>query len=209
MPARSQTAPPARPIYTCTDAAGKKLTSDRPIAECMGREQRVLNPDGSFQRIVPPTPTIEERNQLESREREASAARDEKREAVRRDRNLVARYPNEAAHRKAREAALDNTRKALRSAEARLVTLAGERKPLLAEAEFYAGKPLPAPLKAKIDANDVSVEAQRSLIQNQQADAARIDQAHDTELARLRQLWAGASPAGAPQAGAASAPRSR
>ena len=41
-----QAAGPA-PIYTCTDASGKKLTSDRPIAECSAREQRVLNADGS------------------------------------------------------------------------------------------------------------------------------------------------------------------
>ena len=29
-------------IYTCTDAKGRKLTSDRPIPECHDREQRVL-----------------------------------------------------------------------------------------------------------------------------------------------------------------------
>jgi len=37
----------ATTIYSCTDASGKKLTSDRPIAECANRDQRVLNADGS------------------------------------------------------------------------------------------------------------------------------------------------------------------
>ena len=202
--ALGQVTPPGRAIFSCTDASGKRLTSDRLIAECVGREQRVLNPDGSFNRIVPPTLTVEERNQLEARERDTAAAREAKREAVRRDRNLLARYPNEAAHRKARDAALENGRKLLASAEARLVTLAGERKPLLAEAEFYAGKTLPPKLKAQLDANDVSVDAQRLLIQNQQAEMARIDKGYDAELDRLKQVWAGA-----PQAvsASASAPR--
>ena len=209
--ASGQPAPAGRAIYTCTDASGKKLTSDRLIAECIGREQRVLNPDGSFNRIVPPTLTAEERAQLEAREGAAAAVREARREAARRDRNLMARYPNEAAHRKAREAALENARKAQHSAEARLVTLAGERKPLLADAEFYAGKPLPAKLKAQLDANDVSVEAQRSLIQTQQSEVERINKAFDAELDRLKQLWAGAPPGslGAAQAVAASAPGPR
>src|SRR5438445_11897262 len=63
------------PIYSCIDANGKRLTSDRPIAECSTREQRILNPDGSVRRIVPPTMTAEERADAETRDREAAAAR--------------------------------------------------------------------------------------------------------------------------------------
>jgi hypothetical protein len=211
-PAWAQPAPAGRAIFTCTDAAGKKQTSDRLIAECVGREQRVLNADGSLNRIVPPTLTADERAQVDAREREATAAREAAREAMRRDRNLMSRFPNEAAHRKARDAALDNVQKSLRLSEARLVTLAKERKPLLTEAEFYAGKRVPANLKAQLEANDASAEAQRSLVQNLQIEAARIDKTFDVELDRLRQLWAGA-PAGSPGTApvavskAASAPR--
>ena len=203
----SQAAPP-RAIYTCTDASGRKLTSDRLIAECMGREQRVLNPDGSMQRVVPPVPTVEERNQAEAREREAAAARDARKEAVRRDRSLIARFPNEASHKKAREAALDNVRRSLSVSETRLEVLAKERKPLLAEAEFYAGKPVPAKLKGQLDANEVTADAQRTLIQNQQLEVVRIDKGFDAELERLKKLWAGAAPgfSGSLAPGAAAAP---
>lgn len=198
-PAWGQPAPPGRAIYTCTDAAGKKQTSDRLIAACVGREQRILNADGSLNRVVAPALTAEERAQADTRERETTAARDAAREAARRDRNLMARFPNEAAHRKAREAALDNVQKSLRLSEERLVTLANERKPLLAEAEFYAGKRVPVELKAQLEGNDASAAAQRSLVQNQQLEAARIGKTFDAELDRLRQLWAGA-PAGSPGA---------
>lgn len=202
---------PAGPghIYTCTDATGKKLTSDRPIPDCSAREQRVLNADGSVKRIVPPTPTTDERTELEARQREAAAERARTQEAIRRDRNLLARFPDEAAHRKARAAALDDVRMALRLSDQRVALLGAGRKPLLDEAEFYAGKPLPVKLKAQLDANDASTEAQRTLAQNQQLEVVRIDKLYDVELERLKKLWAGAQPGslGALPSGAASAPR--
>jgi len=194
-------------IFTCTNAAGKKLTSDRPIPECNDREQRVLNADGSVKRIQGPVLTADERSESEIREREAAADRARKLEAIRRDRNLLARFPNEAAHRKARIAALDDVNNALRISEARLAALARDRKPLTDDAEFYVGKPLPGKLKAQLDANDASVEAQRSLVQNQKLEVIRIDQLYDAELERLKRLWSGAQPGSMGMiAGAASAP---
>ncbi len=62
-------------IYSCTDANGKRLTSDRPIPECTNRDQRELNADGSVRRIVPPPPTADERAEKEARDREALAER--------------------------------------------------------------------------------------------------------------------------------------
>lgn len=181
-------------IYTCTDASGKRLTSDRPIVECNAREQRVLNADGSVKSVRQPTMTADERAALGERERESAAERARQQEAVRRDRNLLARFQNEAAHARSRELALDDVRKALQRSQARLIALAGERKPLTSEAEFYVGKMPPLKLKLALDANDASVEAQKSLVQNQQIEILRIDKRYDIELERLRKLWAGAAP---------------
>jgi hypothetical protein len=207
--ALGQSAAPPSQIYTCVDAAGKRLTSDRPIAECTAREQRVLNADGSVKRVVPPTMTSDERSESEARERDAAAALSTRQDAIRRDRNLLARFPNEAAHRKARVAALDDVRKSVRVSEERLALLAAERKPVMDEAEFYVGKPLPAKIKMQLDANDASVEAQRSLVQNQRLEEVRIDKLYDAELERLKKLWAGAQPGsmGVLAGAAASAPR--
>lgn len=201
-------------IFTCIDASGKRLTSDRSIVECISREQRVLNADGSVRSVRMPTMTADERAAAEEREREAFAERARQQEAVRRDRNLLARFPNEAAHRRQREFALDDVRKSLRQSEARLIALATERKPLTNEAEFYIGKQLPLKLSLALDANDASVEAQKSLVQNQQIEVLRIDKLYDNELERLRKLWGGAQPgslgaiAAAP-ATMASAPRKK
>ena len=204
-------------IYTCVDDRGRRLTSDRPIPDCVAKEQRVLNSDGSLRKVVPPTLTADERAEQEATERRAALERAAKADAVRRDRNLMIRYPNEAVHRKAREAALDTVRMAIKATEQRVQELAVERKPLQEEAEFYQGRQMPLRLKQQIDANDAAVEAQRASAANQEAELGRVNRLYDAELAHLRKLWAGALPgslgavpvADAPPASraAASAPR--
>jgi hypothetical protein len=210
--AAAQAAASSAGIYSCVDDKGRRLTADRPIPECASREQKVLNRDGSVRSVRPPTLTADERAEKEARDRAATEARAAQADAVRRDRNLMARYPTEAAHNRGREAALDTVRLAIRSTELRLRDLAMERKPLLAEAEFYVGKSLPGKLRAAMDANDAAIEAQRSAVGNQTAELERINRLYDAELARLRALWSGAQagslgPLPVAQAGlAASAP---
>ena len=188
---------PRAPIYRCTDANGKKITSDRPVRECANAPQSRLNPDGSLNRIEPPPMTDDERAESERRERDAKVAQSAKNDAIRRDRNLMQRFPDEATHRKARTKALDDFSGSVKIYEARIALLMGERKKLRDEAQFYipVGKPLPAKLKQQIDANDASLEAQNGLVQNQQTEIVRINALYDAELARLKKLWAGA-PAG-------------
>ena len=181
-------------IYSCIDDQGRRITADRPIAGCTAKEQRVLNKDGSLKAVYPPILTAEERAHKEAAERKAAEARAAHADAVRRDRNLLARYPNEAPHRKAREAALDTVRVAIEASEKRLKELAAERKPLLDEAEFYVGKPLPPKLRAHLDANDAATAAQREAAVSQEAELERVTRFYDAELARLKLLWAGAVP---------------
>jgi hypothetical protein len=181
-------------IYTCTDDKGIRRTSDRPIAECIDREQRVLNADGSVKRIVPPTLTAEERAEREAADRKVAEERAALNDAVRRDRNLKARYPSEAVHQKAREGALEVVRVAMRASQQRIKDLEVERKPLTAEAEFYRGRAIPGRLKQQLEANDTSVAALRDLLQTQEAELVRVNRIYDNELEHLRKLWNGARP---------------
>ena len=181
-------------IFTCIDSSGRRLTADRPIPECVHKEQQVLNRDGSVRAVVPPTLTAEERAEKENRDRVAADARAAQADALRRDRNLVARYPTEAAHARAREAAVDTVRMAIKATDARLRELEAERKPLRDEAEFYPARALPPRLKAAMDANEAAVEAQRASSANQEAELVRINRLYDNELERLRRLWSGAQP---------------
>jgi len=181
-------------IFQCVLPDGRKLTSDKPIAECMnvGKPQRELNKDGSEKAIVEAPPTEDEKAEREKIRRQREAERTAYEIEVRRDRDLLKRFPNEAAHGKAREKALDDVGGSVRNSEARIKLLLQERKPLLDEAEFYVGKSLPHKVRLALDANDASLEAQRSLVQNQQIEVVRINALYDAELARLRRLWAGA-----------------
>ncbi len=193
---------PAGGIYTCIDAQGKRRTSDRPIPECLDTEQRVLNKDGSQRKVVPPRMNAEERAAYEERVKEQERAAAAVKDAVRRDRNLMMRFPDEPAHNKAREAALDDLRHAIANSQKRLKELEDERKPLVADTEFYKGKRLPGRLRNKLEANDAQQQAQRDIIVNQNAEMARVNALYDAELARLRRLWAGEAPGSSLKSGA-------
>lgn len=194
----SSAAAEPRSSFTCV-VNGKKLVSDRPIPECANVEQRELNSDGSLKRLVRPTPTDDERAEIERKEREDKAKIVALNDAIRRDRNLTQRFPDEATHQKAREKALDDLRVSVKNSGARIALLLQEKKKLDEEKQFYVNdrvnKSLPSLLKQKLDANDAALEAQRSLAQNQQAEVIRINALYDAELGRLKKLWSGA-PAG-------------
>src|SRR6218665_3260724 len=187
-------------IYSCVDSNGRRLTSDRPIAECTAREQKLLNRDGSVRKVVPPTMTADEQAAADARARQDAVERAARQDAVRRDRNLLLRFPNEAAHSKARENALDDVYKSVKFSESRLAELERERRPLQSKPEFYAAKKLPLELQRKLDANEAAAEAQRSLVQNQKDEIGRINSLYDAELDRLRKLWSGAAPGSLPGA---------
>jgi hypothetical protein len=183
-------------IFQCTLPDGRKVTSDKPIVECMnaGKPQRELNKDGSEKGVFEAPPTEEEKGERERINRQREAERTALEIEIRRDRDMVKRYPNEAAHGKARARALDDVANAVRSSEARIKLLLQERKPMEDEKEFFVGKPLPNKLKLALDGNDAALEAQRSLVQNQQTEIVRVNALYDAELARLKKLWAGAQP---------------
>ncbi len=197
LAARAADAKSGPPIIQC-ELNGKKVTSDRSIPECVHKEQRELNPDGSLKRIIPPTPTADELAAKEQQDREAKAESAAKGDAIRRDRNLMQRFPDEETHRKARGKALDELRMSAKVSNERIAGLLEVKRKLDLEKQFYVNehvnKPLPNALRQKIDANDAALEAQRSLAQNQVAETDRINALYDAELARLKRLWSGAPP---------------
>lgn len=193
----------AQNIYTCVDAKGRRITSDRPIRECVDREQKVLNADGSPRQVVGPSMTAEERAAHEEAERARMQAEAARRDAVRQDRNLMARYRNEEAHQRARESALEPMVLAIRSGERRLDVLAKERQQFTTEAEFYRGREMPRRLQLQFEQNDTAVQAQREAIEQHRAEMHRINALYDDELGRLKKLWAGATPGSLPRQPAA------
>jgi hypothetical protein len=194
----------AQGIYTCVDAKGRRMTSDRPIPECADREQKELNPTGTVRRIVPPAHTPAERAAQEERDRKAAEERQRVAEEKRLQKLLVARYPNQQIHEAERGKALRAVDDAIASGQRRLIELGEQRKALQAETEFYkSAAQWPAKLKRQIDENEQQISAQQRFIAAQEEEKKRITRRYDEELARLRQLWSqhgSTAAAGAPGA---------
>ena len=55
--AQTSTSPIIAGVYTCVDAKGRKLTSDRPIYECADRTQQEMTTTGTVKRVIGPTLT--------------------------------------------------------------------------------------------------------------------------------------------------------
>ncbi|HEX5687679.1 MAG TPA: hypothetical protein VFY73_27000 [Ideonella sp.] len=184
---------PGRSIYTCIDAQGHRLSSDRPIPECLAQEQRMLNRDGSPKGVLPPAQSPEEKARAENAKRQAEQQRLAREAEARRDRALVARYPDLVAHDTARSRAQEPVTKQIEAARRRLAELEVENQALQREREAIPGKVLPQALKARVAANEGSIEAQNTILRDQEAERERLNQQFDAELARLRALWSGAA----------------
>lgn len=187
---QAQTPPPSG-IYTCVDAKGRKLTSDRPIAECLDREQKVLNPSGTVRTMVGPTLTSQERAQREAKLKQETDARARVLEERLRERALLLRYPSREAHDKERTAALAQVTAVVQAATKRVDELLLERRSLDQEMEFYKKDPGKAPpaLRRQIDDIVQSIAVQKRFAGEQDIETRRITARFDEELALLTVLW--------------------
>jgi hypothetical protein len=180
-------------IYSCTDAKGRTITADRPIADCIDREQRELNPSGTTRRKIEPTYTAREQAEREERERQAQVMAARQLEEKRRERALLIRYPTSQAHDRERAEALIQIDAVIQAAKKRLGELAEERKRTDDELEFYKKDPTKAPdsLRRKVEDNARSVAVQNRFIGEQEDEKKRVNARFDEEQARLKPLWAG------------------
>ena len=191
-------------IYTCVDRNGRRLTADRPIPECLDREQRELSPSGITRRQIGPSLTELERAAQDAQNRKDAEERARVVEERRRERVLVARYPDKAAHDVERAAAIQMVDDVTATAEKRTLELKAERKKLDVEMEFYKKDPNKAPmtLRRKIGENEDSIAEQQRFILGQDQEKRKVNQRFDVELAKLKVLWDAYKPVSLPAASA-------
>ena len=180
-------------IYTCIDSKGRRITSDRPIPECLDREQRQLSGSGLVRRVLPPSYTAEERAQLDAQRRQEEEQRARVVEEKRRDRALMIRYPTQASHDKERTEALGQIDEVVNAVNKRERELERQRQDIDTEMEFYQQDPDKAPawLRRKLEDNQQQVLVQKRFLEEQALEKKRINARFDEELVKLRQLWAG------------------
>jgi hypothetical protein len=192
-------------IYSCTDAKGRRLTSDRPIPECSDREQKELSPLGTVRRTIPPTLTAAERAVKDEQDRKLAEEQQRQAEEKRLHKLLVARYPNQRTHDTERAKALQPVDEAIASSRRRIAELQEQQQDLRAQADATKGPvEAVARLKRQVADNEQQIAAQTRVVASQEEEKARITKRYDEELARLKRLWV---PQGA--TAAASAPVAR
>lgn len=193
---QAQPTMPMQGIYTCIDARGRKLTSDRPIPECNDREQKVLNPSGTVKAKVGPAQSARERAELEAEEKAEQEERARVNEEKRRDRALLIRYPNKAVHDKERATALAQIGVVRQAAFNRMEELLRQRTAINQELEFYKKDPSKTPpsIRRQVDEVAQSLAIQVRFIADQDAELKRVNARFDEELVRLQQLWSMQSP---------------
>ncbi len=182
----------ASSIYTCVDKNGRKLTSDRPIAECVDREQRELSPSGTVRRTIGPTLTAHERAAVEAQRRKDNEERLRAIEERRRERVLTTRYPDKATHDIERAVAIDLIDGASLAAAQHIQTLRDQRVKLDVEMEFYRQDPNKAPmtLRRQIAENEENIQERQRFLGVQAQEKRRVHQRFDAELSQLQRLWA-------------------
>jgi hypothetical protein len=178
-------------IYSCIDSKGRRLTSDRPIVDCLDREQKELGSSGTVRRVVPPSYTAEERARLEEQRRAEELERSRIAEERRRERALLIRYPNQAMHDKERAEALKQIDEVIEAVKKRVTELGAQRKEIDLELEFYQNDPKKAPawLQRKLEDNAQQVQVQNRFLSDQNLEKQRVNARFDEELVKLRALW--------------------
>ena len=185
-------AAPARGIYSCNDGHGRTITSDRPIADCIDREQRELSPSGTTRRRIEPTWTAKEQAERDERQRHAAMVAARQLEERRRERALLVRYPNATTHDRERADALAQIDVVIGAAKKRMAELSEERRKIEDELEFYKKdiSKAPASVRRQLDDNVQSVAVQNRFIGTQEDEKRRLNARFDEEAVRLKLLWA-------------------
>lgn len=183
-------APVEAKIYRCKDATGRVITSDRPIPECLNREQSLLGSSGIVRKRLKPRKTENELAQ-ERKERAALAAKEKAREEqLKADRALVGRYPDRKAHDAKRELSLAPVRQTIIMAEQNLKLLQQSREKLDEQLEFYPDRTrMPGSLRSRNEKNLEAIAAQQKLVRAKAREIERINHRYNEELIKLRTLW--------------------
>ncbi len=182
----------AQQIFSCVDGRGRVITADRPIPECIDREQRLLNPSGTTKARVEKSLTADERAAKEEQEKAVAAEAARIAEDKRRDRALITRYPTRAVHDRERAEALGQIDQVIAAADKRKGELAQERKVIDSEMEFYKKDPskIPPSIRRQVEDNEASIAVQNRFIGDQLNEKKRVNARFDEELVKLISLWA-------------------
>lgn len=180
-------------VYSCTDDHGRRLISDRPIPECLDREQRVLGPSGVERTPRAPVPTQAELERAAQEKQRRLQEQERILEQHRLDQVLLQRYPDSAAHETARVQQIQQFDELQMLARARLLGLEQAYVQAQKDQAALGSAATPATRKA-VQAAQAAVQTQKRSIEANELNRQRIMLRFDDEARRLEKLWAGTQP---------------
>ena len=181
----------AEGIYSCEDARGRKLTADRPITDCLDREQRVLRGSGGEKNRIGPSLSEKDSYLQEQRLRAAAQQRRSAQDAQRREQALLQRYPRQELHDAEQRQALAQLGERITAAVQRMDVLRVERGIQSQEMEFYIRDATLAPgtLQRLVADTDGMLYQQLRYLQALQRERMDLLQRFSAEQQVLQRYW--------------------
>ena len=177
-------------IYTCKDASGKTITSDRPLPECQGRDGRILSNQGTTVKTIEAPLTSEQQAAREVEEEKKKEAGIKRAEQLRKDKALLNTYQNIDDLESKRQRALLQVEREMKEAERRVSFLAKQELEIKEEEAFFKKKQMPLELKRKLDENEGALRAERSLLASKKDEITQVNQRFDEDKKRFTELSA-------------------
>lgn len=179
-------------IYSCEDANGRTISSDRPILDCSQRQLRVHNADGSIREVLA-APLTKEQQKIRTREEQQRQEEVWARKVQQaRDRNLLQTFEDERALESMRRRSLADIDHEIKLATLRILSLDKELKIAQAEAERFKserpGRGLPFVYQQRITDAANAILAEDSLIKDRKEERDRVNVRFDADAKRLREL---------------------
>lgn len=179
-------------IYSCTDANGRNITSDRPIADCAKRELRVLNSDGSLREVISAPLTKDQQKQRARDEQQRLEEAWAKKVQQARDRNLLQTFEDERAIESLRRRTIADIDHEVKLATLRILSLDKEMKIAQQEVERFkqerGGSRVPFVYQQRITDAANAILAEDALIKDRREERERANTRFDADSKRLSEL---------------------
>lgn len=185
--AQEARSPAAASIYTCRDASGRTLSSDRPIPECSNRAMRELSPSGHLRREIEAPLTPEQLRQRDQAEQRRLLQAEQQRLAEARDRALLMTYGNLQSLEVSRKRQLADLHRDIGIVETRLTATGKELENAKAELAAAGSQASPAVYRRVEDVSRIlSADAYR--LSKLRTEEIRLNERFDDDAQRLRVL---------------------
>lgn len=177
-------------IYTCKDANGRTITSDRPIPECADRSMFVRQNPAQSQREIPRPKTAEERRKAEE-EHEKQKIADQLEDQRKRDElYLLANFKSESDIEMTRQKALEVVKEKIRVGSEQLKAVDHLLSELQAEQRNGATKSAAenANLQSRASQLVLSIKNSRESVARYEVEKNLINTQYDDILSRYREI---------------------